>query len=132
MNSRFKAVTYLASSLALALTVSSPAFSQGMKMATPMAAQAEPKPTIKTLAENEKVRAIDEVRRPGEMSPMGTRPMRVLYVFKGGILERTFADGSKETQTLKSGQTVILTETRPYSVTNIGKTAIHIFEVIMK
>jgi hypothetical protein len=134
MNSRLRAATCYASALAFALTFCGPAFAQSAGMATRKtpADLASAKPTIKVLGENDKVRVIDEVRRPGEMSPMGTRPMRVLYVIDGGVLERTFADGTKETHTLKRGQTEILTEKRAYSVNNIGKTTIHIVEVALK
>jgi hypothetical protein len=131
MRAQFTTVIYCVVSFAVVLTFSGPVSAQGMGMSGP-AVPAAAKPIIKVLDENEKVRVIDEVRRPGEISPMNTHPMRVLYVIRGGIIERTFADGTKENHALKTGQTEILTETRPYSVNNVGKTTIHIVEVALK
>ena len=131
MDAHLKVTTRWVCSFALALALSGAARAQEAGAAAP-SAQTAPKPTIKVLGENEKLRVIDEVRRPGEASPMGTRPMRVIYVIDGGVLERRFADGTKEIHTLEKGHTEILTETRAYSVNNIGKTTIHLVEVALK
>ena len=54
-------------------------------------------------------------------------------MISGGTFERTFADGTKQTVTRKSGETALVTEKRAYGVRNAGTaTTIHLIEVIPK
>ena len=86
----------------------------------------------KTLAENDKVQVIDNVVPPGAMSPITSRLGLVAYYVNGGTSERGFADGSKEVVERKTGETFIVTEKRPYSLKNVGKTTIHVVTFRMK
>src|ERR1700733_14478789 len=86
-------------------------------------ARAQPKPaTEKTVFENDKITVLDTVVKPGEGLPSGDRSGRIYYYLSGGNVERTFADGTKETVTRKSGQALMNSEKRPYSVANVGTT----------
>jgi hypothetical protein len=86
----------------------------------------------KVLAENEKVKVIDVVERPGDTGPMTSRLGLVVHWVSGGTVERTYADGTKEVVTRKSGETALIAEKRPYSVKNVGKTTTHLIEVQLK
>jgi hypothetical protein len=88
--------------------------------------------TQKNLAESDKLRVIDVVEKPGDTGAMATRTGTVIYVISGGTFERTFADGTKQTVTRKSGETALVTEKRAYGVRNAGATTIHLIEVIPK
>jgi hypothetical protein len=86
----------------------------------------------KVLAENDKVQVIDNVAPPGAISPMISRLGLVAYYVKGGTSERTYADGKKEVIERKTGETFIVTEQRPYSLKNVGKTTMHVITVRLK
>jgi quercetin dioxygenase-like cupin family protein len=114
------------SAMAFGIAGSNPLLAQGK--AGPAAGQM----TQKTIDENDKVSAIDIVAKPGDTSPMQTRPMRVVYFITGGTFERTYKDGKKEVVPEKAGVTKIINVPQPYSLKNIGKTTIHLIEVNVK
>jgi len=89
-------------------------------------------PTTKVLAEDEKVRVLDITQKPGDSGASAVRTGAIVYVLSGGMLERTFADGTKETNARKAGEAVIVKETRAYSVKNVGTTTVHLIEVLKK
>ena len=95
-------------------------------------AGAQPPGTAKTVFENDKVVVTDNVLKPGEGSPSTDRGGLVLYYISGGTVERTFADGTKETVTRKTGQALLNPEKRPYAVTNTGKTTLRVITIKMK
>jgi hypothetical protein len=127
------------SSLLAALLV--PAFAIALASAAPALAQ-DSKPaasapktgtvTIKEIDKNDKFRVYEAISHPGDMSPSALRSARVVHAIKGGTLERTFADGKKETVQWKTGDTKIISETQPYSVKNVGKTTVHLLVVESK
>ncbi|HET7083335.1 MAG TPA: hypothetical protein VFI23_01080 [Rhizomicrobium sp.] len=88
--------------------------------------------TTKVLAENDKVQVVDNVAPPGAVSPITSRLGLVAYYVTGGMSERTYADGTKEVVERKTGETFIVTEKRPYSLKNVGKTTIHVVTVRLK
>ena len=88
--------------------------------------------TQKLIAENDKLRVIDVIEKPGETGPMASRLGTVFHVIAGGTFERTYADGSTEITPRKTGDTILVTEKRPYSVKNIGTTTIHLIQVVPK
>jgi hypothetical protein len=120
------------SAVAFTIAVSSTAFAQGMKMDKPMVGQTAGQMMQKTLDENAKVAVTDVVAKPGETSPLQSRPMRVGFVLSGGTFERTYADGKKERIVEKAGETKILDISKPYALKNIGKTTIHTVIVNLK
>ncbi len=123
---------YCVSAVALSLAVSSTAFAQGMTTDKMSAVPPAGQWTQKTIDENAKVAVIDFVAKPGETSPMQSRPMRVVYFASGGDFERTFGDGKKEVIKSKAGETKILNISQPYALKNIGKTTIHTIVVNVK
>ena len=86
----------------------------------------------KVIAENAKLQVLDNVSKPGDVSPMQSREGLVAYYVKGGMFERTYADGTKEVSERKTGETLLVSEKRPYSLKNVGKTTIHVITVKLK
>ena len=89
-------------------------------------------PTVKTLAEDATSQVLDVVEHPGDASAAAKRTGNIIYVISGGTLERTFADGTKQTTTRKAGEAAIISEKRPYAVKNVGTTTVHLIEVVKK
>jgi hypothetical protein len=118
MSNTPRTALFCASAIAFALAGSS----------TLLAAEA----TQKVLAENEKLKVIDVVQKPGDTGPMASRQGLVVHWVTGGKVERTYADGTKEVMTRKSGETALITEKRQYSVKNVGTTTTHLIEVQLK
>jgi len=116
----------------IALAFSTTAFAQVMMPGAMSSEKTAGQITNKTLAENEKVQVVDVVAKPGDTSPMRSRPMRVIYIISGGTFERTYGDGTKEKIPEKAGSTKIINEPRPYALKNIGTTTIHLMEVNVK
>jgi hypothetical protein len=127
-----RTILFCVSAMALALAFSDPAFAQGMAMDKGGAMKTAGQSTIKTIAENEKLIVTDGVTRPGEVTPMQSREGWVYHYVIGGKVERTFADGSKDIVIRKTGETLIVTEKRPYSAKNIGTTTVHSIVVHLK
>jgi hypothetical protein len=96
-------------------------------------AGAQPKPGMsKTVFENDKVVVLDTVVKPGEGLPSADRSGAIYYYLSGGKVERTFADGTKETVSRKTGQALMNSEKRPYAVANTGTTTVHVISVKLK
>ena len=77
-------------------------------------AGAQPKQGVsKTVFENDKIIVMDSVIKPGEGLPSADRSGAIYYYLSGSKVERTFADGTKETVTRKTGQSLVNTEKRP-------------------
>jgi hypothetical protein len=113
--------------------------SRGAILSVPLAliafspAGAQPKPGMsKTVFENDKVIVMDSVIKPGEGLPSADRSGAIYYYLSGSKVERTFADGTKETVTRKTGQAMVNTEKRPYSVVNTGTTTAHVISIKLK
>ncbi len=127
-----RSALYCVSTVALALVASSPAFAQGMAMEKGGAMKAAGQVTIKTIAENEKLLVTDGMSRPGDVTVMQSREGWVYHYMAGGRVEHTFADGSKEVVTRKTGETLLVTEKRPFASKNVGTTTIHTVVVRLK
>ncbi|HUE64158.1 MAG TPA: hypothetical protein VMO78_07265 [Rhizomicrobium sp.] len=96
-------------------------------------AGAQPKQGMnKTVFENDKVAVEDTILKPGETLPSRDRGGMIYYYISGGKVERTFADGTKETVTRKAGQAMVNTEKRPYAVANVGTTTAHVIAIKLK
>ena len=95
------------------------------------AAKATVKP--KVLLENDKVRVYEVAQTPGaENSSIPSSSYRIVRALKGGTLQRSYADGKKETVVWKTGE-VRWTAPRPaYTAKNIGKTDIVLYVVQLK
>jgi hypothetical protein len=90
-------------------------------------------PSIKVLLENDKVRVTEATFKPGdENTAVSTSTPRVFRSIKGGTLQRTYADGRKETVVYKTGDVRYLEAGPGYSVKNIGHTTIVSYIVQLK
>ena len=121
-----KTVLHCASAAAVALAVCSAAFAQGIGLEKMSSRHVAGEYTRNILVANEKVQVWDVVIRPGETGPMQSREGMFIYHVTGGTLERSFADGSKQVVTRKTGEALVVAEKRPYSSKNIGSTTIHL------
>ena len=123
MKAQFKVAAYCVSSIALAFTLSTASFAQTT-------------PPAKVLAENSKATVTDGTVVVGATVTPGAMqgPFLARYYLSSGTLEYTYADGTKEKVTRKAGTALILSSSdkRPTSIKNIGKTALHYINVLVK
>jgi len=108
------------------------ALSQEKKMDSGAQSAGPPLGTIKDIAENEKLLVFEATFKPGQGSPTSKRATRVIRALTGGTIERTYADGTKETAQWKAGETKLISEPRAYAFKNVGKSDISFFVVQMK
>jgi len=95
------------------------------------AAKATVKP--KVLLENDKVRVYEVVQTPGaENSSIPSSSYRIVRALKGGTLQRSYADGKKETVVWKTGEVRWTAPSPAYTAKNIGKTDILLYVVQLK
>jgi len=89
--------------------------------------------TQKVLIENDTFR-VTETTYPVGGGTASTQPgHRVTRVLKGGTLERTHADGKKESVTYKEGEVKEFpAATAPYAVKNTGKSEVVLYSVSVK
>lgn len=95
------------------------------------AAKTAIKPNV--VLENDKVRAFEVTYKPGdENASVPSSATRVVRALKGGTLQRTYADGKKETIVWKTGEVRMNTPSPAYTTKNIGNTEIHLYVVQLK
>ena len=82
------------------------------------------------LDENERVRVLEVVFKPGETAKMHHHPEHVAYVLKGGKIRMTAAGKTDEIE-MKAGSVVFLKE-GDHEVTNIGNTDVDLLVVELK
>jgi len=88
--------------------------------------------TMKILVDNDKVRASESVWKAGESNPMEDRPYRVMRVISGtSTVERTHADGKKETIKVKPGDFFAWGPDK-VSMKNVGKADVVTYTVTPK
>jgi hypothetical protein len=87
----------------------------------------------KVLFENDKVRVTETTYQPGDVSPSIARPFRVSRSLTGGTLERTWADGKKETIEWKPGEVRASgPDTQAFQNKNVGKKPFVFYTVNIK
>jgi hypothetical protein len=125
-----KLLHILAGLLVSALVLAVPAMAQDKgKMEKSVKAAAAPK----VLLENGKVRVLDLTVKPGEVNTTAaTSANRVVRVISGATLERTYADGKKESIVRKTGEVYMLEPGPAYTFKNVGKTVLRLYVVILK
>ena len=85
------------------------------------------------LLENDKVRAFEFTQKPGqENTSIVSTKYRIVRALKGGTIERTYADGKKETVVFKTGEVKMNEPSPAYTSKNIGKTELHLYVVLLK
>lgn len=86
----------------------------------------------KVIDDNEKMKTLEHVCQPGDGAPMAKRGWRAFYLIEGGILERTYEDGSKETIEYKTGESRSLADDKAFSYRNAGNSTMRFFIVYPK
>ena len=76
-------------------------------------------PNCKVLLDNDQVRVIRVVLKPGETLPMHSHPNNIVYSLSGGKAKYTLADGKTQERELKAGQTT-WSEAGSHSTENTG------------
>lgn len=84
----------------------------------------------KFINENERVRVLEVIFKPGEMAKMHHHPEHVVYVLKGGPLKIT-SEGKTQVLDLKQGSVVFLEE-QNHEATNTGNSDINLLVVELK
>lgn len=85
----------------------------------------------KVLVNNDRVRVLDVVMKPGEKMPMHSHPDNVLYVVTGGTSRSTDPKGETKDRTSKDGEWVFR-KGETHEVKNTGKKAIHVVQIELK
>jgi mannose-6-phosphate isomerase-like protein (cupin superfamily) len=117
----------LASAVCVALLFGGAAFAQDKKGKIPERTQ-------KVLVDNDRVRVTETVYPPGGGTNVAGAPAyRITRALKGGTLERTYADGRKETAAFKTGEVKEQPAAKaPYTLKNTGKSDVVLYTVQMK
>jgi quercetin dioxygenase-like cupin family protein len=132
MSNQKRTAALSVSAMVIILAFSPAVFAQSTAMEKAGAMQPPHQRKVTVLAENEKLQVIDVVYQPGDIGAVSSKDGLVVYHLSSGTVERSYADGSKEVMNYKAGQTMIISEKRPYSTKNIGQTAVHEIVVQLK
>ncbi len=81
--------------------------------------------------ENDRVRVLRVVFKPGDRAPMHHHPDHTIYVVKGGKLDLTSPLGKTESMELRSGKAIFM-ESQSHEATNVGDTDIELIVVELK
>lgn len=84
----------------------------------------------KCLNENDKVRVLEVVFKPGDVAKMHHHPDHVVYALKGGKAS-LMTGGKTEEMDIKTGSVLFL-DAQDHEVTNIGKTTIDLIVMELK
>jgi beta-alanine degradation protein BauB len=85
----------------------------------------------KVVLNNDKVRVLDVLLRPGDKSPMHSHPDRVSYILSGSTVKSTSKDGKTTEAKTRVGQCV-WHNAESHAVENTGKTEVHVLEIELK
>jgi hypothetical protein len=80
----------------------------------------------RVLVDNNDVRVVEYVLRPGERDEWHTRPARVSYVMSGGTLRITRADGTSVVVDERHGTAQLMNTSGRHYTTNVGRTPVRI------
>jgi quercetin dioxygenase-like cupin family protein len=86
---------------------------------------------VKVLLENDRVRVLEVVHKPGAIEPMHSHPAYLTYFLTDTKLKITLPDGKTEERDRKAGQ-VRWSEPVTHSVENIGTTEQHFIIIELK
>jgi quercetin dioxygenase-like cupin family protein len=88
------------------------------------------KNVYKFIMENDRVRVLEVLFRPGDKAVMHTHPDHVVYVLKSGTLKLT-SSGKTDVLDLKTGQAIFL-KAQSHEAQNTGKTDVDLLVVELK
>jgi hypothetical protein len=121
----------------LAGVIATPALAQDkakdMK-AAPAAKAEKGAAKVTVVMENDKVRVFEVLFKPGdENKAVPSASSRVIRAFKGGTLQRMYADGKTQKVEWKTGETRFVEgEKVAFTTKNIGKSEVHLYIVVLK
>jgi len=84
----------------------------------------------KFLNENDKVRVLEVVFKPGDVAKMHHHPDHVVYALKGGIMSLTSGGKTQEIE-IKTGSVLFL-DAQDHEAKNIGKTTLDLLVTELK
>ena len=133
-------VSLMVPALMLAFATATPAMKHEMApdkakdaKAAPAAKAEKGKVVTKVLVDNDRVRVTESTFQPGDVGPSTLRGFRVTRSLTGGTMERTYADGKKETITWKPGEVKASgPDTQAFSNKNVGKKVFVFYTVNLK
>ena len=73
----------------------------------------------RVLVDNERVRVIQVIMKPGDKVPMHSHPANITYDLTGGKIKYTYADGKTEEQEGKAGE-ALWSDATSHSSENVG------------
>jgi quercetin dioxygenase-like cupin family protein len=85
----------------------------------------------KVLLDNDRVRVIRVVTKPGEKIEMHSHPANITYALTSGKVKFTLSDGKTEEREMKAGQ-AIWSEAASHSADNIGTTEARVVVIELK
>jgi quercetin dioxygenase-like cupin family protein len=88
------------------------------------------KNVYKFVMENDRVRVLEVIFKPGDKAIMHSHPDHVVHVLKGGKAKMT-SSGKTDLLELKTGQTIFL-KAQSHEVENTGKTDLDLLVVELK
>jgi quercetin dioxygenase-like cupin family protein len=80
----------------------------------------------RVLVDNNDVRVVEYVLRPGERDEWHTRPAKVSYVVSGGTLRITRADGTSSVADERQATAQLMNTSGRHYATNVGKTPVRV------
>jgi quercetin dioxygenase-like cupin family protein len=93
-------------------------------------AKVNPK-SITVKLDNEKVRVLDAVLKPGQKEAPHSHPASIVYVLDGGTV-RNHPSGGKTTEAVYKKGDVVYRDPLTHWAENIGKTTIHLLVIELK
>lgn len=87
--------------------------------------------SIKVKLENDRVRVLEAVLRPGDKEQLHSHPAYVIYVVAGGKVRNHASDGTLTEHQYAAGDTLYV-DPRTHWAENIGTTTIHLILVELK
>jgi len=101
--------------------------------AAPAAKAEKGKAVQKVFSEDDRVRVTETTFKPRDVGPNVMRGFRVTRALKGGMTERTWADGKKEKVEWKTGEVRVQgPDKQAFQNKNVGKTDIVFYTVNIK
>jgi hypothetical protein len=119
-----------------AVVLAAPAVAQDKKGMAPPKTEMKAAPekggeSRKLIVDNDKVLVTENTYKPGAISTMRERGVRVSRALKDGTLEKTWADGKKETLNWKAGE-VRYQGKETFTLKNVGKSDWTVYTVTLK
>lgn len=95
--------------------------------------KAAPKVELKTITENDNVKAFEATYVPGAENPSPpSSSTRVVRALTAGKFERRYADGKVDKIDWKPGMLQVLPPSGPYTTKNVGNTKLQLYVVQVK